>query len=156
MFTEQMSQGLSCADKIDPSNAAASTYTSTYLDMQKFRRAMYEIQIGTMAASSTLDANLQSCANSNFASSVHNITNSNITQVVNTSTGNTRVTIEVRDLQVATQNPGDRYVRLRVVVGTAAVFFGATGWGSDAPQKPASAQDSLQNGNVNQRVVVTP
>jgi hypothetical protein len=140
MYTEQLTQALSVADKIDPSNAAAATYTSTGLDMQKFRRALYEIQIGAMAASSTLDANLQSCAQANFASNVHNITSSNITQVPNTS-NNARVTIEVRDLQVATQNPGDRYVRLRVVIGTAAVYFGATGWGSEAPQKPANAQD---------------
>jgi hypothetical protein len=151
MYTEQLTQALSVADKIDPSNAAAATYTSTGLDMQKFRRALYEIQIGAMAVSSTLDANLQSCAQANFASGVHNITSSNITQVPNTS-NNARVTLEVRDLQVATQNPGDRYVRLRVVIGTGAVYFGVTGWGSEAPQKPATPQDIA---SVLQRQVVS-
>ncbi len=31
-------------------------------------------------------------------------------------------------MRCTTQNPGDRYVRLSVTIGTNAVMFGATGW----------------------------
>lgn len=156
MMTEQMSQGLALADKIDPADYAANTYTSTGVDMGKGKRAMYEIQIGAITGAGTLDANLQSCALANFASGVHNITNSNITQITNASP-NCRVTVEVRSDQVTQQNAGDIYVRLRVVTATNAVLFGATGWLGEGIQKPIA--NTTYGANLNttlcpQRLVV--
>ncbi len=150
MFTEQLSQALSCYDKIDPSNAAAGTATSTYIDMQKFRRCMYEIQIGAITGAGTLDAKLQTSANSNF-NVAHDMTLGAITQVTNANP-NSRVTLETTHEAVQQQNPGDRYVRLSVTVTANNVLYGATGWGGEAPQKPAKAQDPA---TVLQRLVVS-
>ncbi len=51
--------------------------------MSMFKRLLYEIQIGAITGAGTLSAQLQSCAAANFASDVHNITGSSITQVTN-------------------------------------------------------------------------
>jgi hypothetical protein len=153
-FTEQLSQSLSLVDKIDPANNATNNtaYSSSGIDMQKFQRCMFEIQIGANTGPAVLQAKLQSSATSNFASA-HDMTGGSISNVANTST-NCRVTLETTAEAVQAQNSGDRYVRLAVTIsGTnAAVVFGATGWGGSAPQKPAAAQDP---NTVLQRLVVT-
>jgi len=154
MFTEQLTQELSLADDLIPANTvnSATPVYSTGLDMSKFKRVMYEIQIGAITGAGTVDAKLQSCAASNFGSGVHNITGSNITQVTNANP-NTRVTIEVRADEVEQQNHGDRYVRLAVTIGANSVVFGATGWGASGIHEPANAND-LPSNTVIQRVVV--
>ena len=149
MYTEQLTQALSLADFIPPANTAnsATPNYSTGIDISKFKRVMYEIQIGAITGAGTVDAKLQSAAASNFASA-HNITGSNITQVTN---ANTRVTIEVRSDEVQQLNAGDRYVRLAVTIGANSVVFGATGWGGSAEHRPANANDP---NTVIQRLVV--
>lgn len=137
MMTEQLSQQLALADKIDPTAASADTYTSTGIDLSRAKRVMYEIQIGAITGAGTLDANLQSSSLANFASDVADITNTNITQITNASP-NCRVTIEVRSDQVEQQNSGHRYTRLQVITATNTVLFGATGWAGEGIQKPVS------------------
>ncbi len=152
MMQETGAQGLALVDVLDPINAAANTYTSLGVDMSKFKRVMYEIQLGAATATgTTVDANLQSAAASNFASP-HNITGSNITQITNFN--NKRITVEVRSDQVHQLNNGDRYCRLRVVVGTNAVFLGATGWGIEPVHRPGGQYD-LNSTYVSQRVVTS-
>ena len=152
MVTEQLTQGLAQVDQILPSNAAAGTVNSGGIDMQKFRRAIYVVEVGAMTASATLDAKLQSCSQANFASGVHNMTAGAITQIANTG-NNVVVTLETSDDAVNQQNPGDRYVRLQCVVSTAAVNFSAAGMGGEARQKPASAQNNTTV--VTQQLVIT-
>jgi hypothetical protein len=152
MFTEPLSQELSDIDQIAPSNAGAGTVSSGGIDMSKFSRAMYEIQIGAITGAGTLDAKLQSCVNANFNAGVHNLTGGAITQITNAAP-NTRVTLEVTEDAVQAQNNGDRYVRLQCVVTANNVIYGATGWGGGASQKPASAQDNTTI--VTQRIVVS-
>jgi hypothetical protein len=142
MYTEQLTQALAQVDQIFPSNAAAGTVNSTGIDMQKNQRALWIIEIGAMTASSTVNIVLQSAANSNFNANVHNMTtNTNIAQVVNTSGGNLVVTVETSAEAVTNQNNGDRYARVQVVVGTAAVNYSVIGFGGEATHKPASAQN---------------
>ncbi len=151
MFSEQLTQALSLADFIAPANTASSgtpNYSSG-IDVSKFKRVLYEIQIGAITGSGTLDAKLQSAAASSFATP-HNLTGASITQVTNANP-NTRVTIEVRADEVQQQNPGDRYVRLAVTIGTNSVLFGVTGWGAAAEHGPANANDLT---TVIQRLVV--
>lgn len=136
MYTEQMAQAIADADYILPTNAAAGNYNSaTPIDMSKFKRALYNIVVGAVSASGTLDARLQSCATSNFASNVHNVAGTNITQITNS---NTIAKIELRSDQLVTQFPGDRYVRLNTTVGTAAINYAAVGQGGESMQGPAS------------------
>lgn len=152
MYTEQLTQALSPIDYILPSNAAAGTTNSSGIDLQKFRRAIFLIEVGAMAASSTLDAKLQSCVLANFASGVHSMTGGAITQIANTS-NNVIVSIETTDEAAEKQNPGDRYIRLQCVVTTAAVNYSAIGLGGEAQHKPASNQTNTTT--VPQQVVVT-
>jgi hypothetical protein len=141
MFTEQLSQELSCIDQVNPSNAAAGTVNSAGIDMSKFGRCMYEVQIGAITGAGTLDVKLQSCQYASFNSSVHSMTGGAITQITNASP-NTRVTLETNEDAIQAQNNGDRYVRIQCVVTANNVIYGATGWGGEASQKPASAQDN--------------
>ena len=151
MYTEQLTQALSPVDNILPSNAAAGTVNSSGIDLQKFRRAIFVIEVGAMTASATFDAKLQSCSLSNFASGVHSITGGAITQIANTG-NNVVVTIETTDEAMEQKNPGDRYVRIQCVVTTAAVNFSAIGLGGEAQHKPASLQNPS---SVTQQLVVT-
>jgi hypothetical protein len=142
VYTEQLTQALAQVDQLFPTNAAAGTYNSTGIDMSKNRRALWVIEIGAMTASSTVNILLQSAANANFNANVHTMAmNTNIAQVVNTSGGNLVVTVETSDEAVTNQNAGDRYARVQVVVGTAAVNFSVLGVGGEANHKPASAQN---------------
>ena len=61
MYTEQMSQGLSIAGApIHSQSLAAATPTGTGgIDMQKFRRALFILDVGTFGASATVDMKLQ-------------------------------------------------------------------------------------------------
>jgi hypothetical protein len=150
MYNIELTERLSVADYLAPANTAASSVNTTGIDMSLFKRLLYEIQIGAITGAGTLSAQLQSCSAANFASGVHNIAGSSITQVTNANP-NSIVTIEMRSDEVTTLNPADRYVRLSVTIGTNAVVFGATGYGSDAEHLPANAHDI---NTVTQRLVV--
>jgi hypothetical protein len=153
MMMEQLTQALAQVDQIFPSNAAAGTYNSSGIDMQKFHRAQWVIEIGAMTASSTVNITIQTAANANFNANVHNMTtNVNIAQVPNT-TNNVVVTLETTADSVVQQNPGDRYARVSVVVGTAAVNFSVVGYGGEANHKPASLQNPAA---VNAQYLTSP
>jgi hypothetical protein len=133
---EELSKGLAIVDKIDPASQATGTYNSSGIDASKFKRVLYEVQIGAVG-SGNVTLSLQSSATSGF-STAHTITGSTTAAQ---STSNTRVTLEIEADTIAQLNPGDRYVRLQAVVATGAVIFGATGWGGEATAKPASANN---------------
>src|ERR1700687_5445050 len=61
MYTEQMSQGLSIAgNPIHAQSLAAATPTGTGgVDMSKFRRALFILDVGSFGASATVDMKLQ-------------------------------------------------------------------------------------------------
>jgi hypothetical protein len=148
---EQLTQGLSIADVLNSQSVNNTSVSSAGLDMSKFRRVMYIVQAASLGAAGTLDGRLQSCSASNFASGVHNISSTNLTQI-NTSTtpGNNAVaTIEIRDDQV---QAGDRYVRLQLTGGGNAITVGAIGLGGEGDFKPANLND-VSNTYLSQRVV---
>ena len=150
MYMEQLTQGLSIQDVVNITNNNNTNTNSTGIDMSKFKRILYIIQNLGLGAAGTIDGRLQSAANANFNANVHNITNSNLTQI---TANNVLATIEVRADQVQQQNPGDRYVRLQLTGGGNALNFVAIGLGGEAEQKPASQYD-LNTTFVAQRVVV--
>lgn len=150
---ESMTEREPVVDLLVPIANAAGTVTSLGVDMSKFKRVRYLINLGAVTGAGTLDANLQSAALSNFAVP-HNVTNSNLTQVTNAVNGpNTIVSLEARADQIQQQNQGDRYVRLRVVIGTNTVLFGAIGLGGDPAQLPGS-QYVLNANYVGQQLIV--
>jgi hypothetical protein len=135
MMSEQMTQGLSFADVINSQSINNTSVNSLGVDMSKFKRVLYVIANGGLGAAGVLQAQLQSCFESNFAASVHNITQSVITNI---NTNNVFTTIEVRADQVNQQNQGDRYVRLNITGSGNAITVLAFGIGGEAEQKPAS------------------
>jgi hypothetical protein len=154
MFTEQLTQALSVADVLNQQSVNNASVASVGIDMQKFHRVLFVVQAASLGAAGTLDGRLQSCTQSNFASAVHNIANTNLTQI-NTSTtpGNNAVaTLEIRADQVEQANSGDRYLRLQLTGGGNAITVGALGLGAEANHKPGNAQD-VSNTYLSQRVV---
>src|ERR1700687_2295021 len=118
MYTEQMSQGLSIAgNPIHAQSLAAATPTGTGgVDMQKFRRALFILDVGAFGASATVDMKLQeSPDNATFTDLA--VTNTSITQLVVGGGNNRLATLEARAGQLSA---GKRYLRALVTVGTAA------------------------------------
>ncbi len=134
MHTEQLSQALCLAGTaIDPVSQGVGTVTSGGVDLQKFKRVLFILQVGSVGAAGTVDAKLQQ--SSQLASGYADLASSNITQVTASSK---IVTLEIRSDQLTGSN---RYVRLSVTVGTNAVLISAIALGGEAIEKPASAND---------------
>lgn len=152
LFSETLTQAILPADVIHPANYAANTYTTTGMDMSKGGRALYTLQVGVITGAATIDANLQSATNANFSDAA-NITNTNITQITSTNNSNTVVRIEVRSDQIAALTAGDKYCRLRVVLGTNAAFLAATGIVAPLYDKPAVTNTGLNTAVLTQNVV---
>jgi hypothetical protein len=134
MYTEQLSQALSLAGtELDPVSQTIGTVTSGGVDLSKFKRALFVLQVGSVGGAGTVDAKLQQ--SSQVASGYTDIAGSNITQV---TTANKIVTLEIRRDQLTGSN---RYVRLSVTVGGNACLISAVALGGEAVEKPASAND---------------
>jgi hypothetical protein len=134
MYTEQLSQALCLAGtEIDPVSQGAGTVLTGGVDLSKFKRVLFVLQVGSVGGAGTVDAKLQQ--SSALASGYADIAGSNITQV---TASNKIVTLEIRSDQLTGSN---RYVRLSVTVGTNAVLISAVALGGEAVEKPASAND---------------
>lgn len=136
MVTEQLSQALSIAGApIHPQSVAAGTADTGGIDMQKFRRAAFILDVGVFGSSATVDMKLQeSTDNSSFTDLAG--TGVAITQLVAAGGNNRLATLEVRAGQLT-----KRYVRARVTVGTAATLLQCLALGAEAIDKPGNAQD---------------
>ncbi len=137
MFMETMAQQLAPIDVVNSLNTTANFNSAVGIDMSKFKRALYVLQLGVLNTAATLDARLQSGPNANF-NITHNITGTNIAQVLAASNTNTIIMIEVRSDQIAQQNAGDRYLRLNCVVAGSSINIGVIGFGCEPIQRPAS------------------
>jgi hypothetical protein len=153
MYTEQLTQGLSIQGRIDPVQQAAGTVTiSAGVDMQKFRRAIFILDVGVFGASATVDLKLVEDTQSSLATATDvasdtSLTNVAITQLVAGGGNNRLASLEIRSDQVA-----KRYVGVKVTVGTAATFISVLGLGGESVEKPGSLNDAAA---VAQRLVAT-
>lgn len=138
MYTEQLSQALSiAAAPIHPVSVSPGTTDSGGIDMSRFLRATFLLNVGAFGASATVDMKLQESADgSSYADMA--VSGSSITQLVAAGGNNRLATLEVRAGQLS---PGKRFVRARVVVGTAATILCCIPIGSPADYKPASQND---------------
>lgn len=148
MYPEQMTQGIGYVDVLNIANVNNTSATSLGFSLASGKRVIYTIFAPNLGAAGTIDARLQSSPTSAF-STVHNITNTNIAQIV---TNNNMATIEVRADQVQQQNNGDIYVRLRVDCGGNSLLVGALGQMGDSIQKPAK-QYNLANTLLGQQII---
>jgi hypothetical protein len=149
MYTEQMSQGLSiAAAPVHPQSVAVGTADTGGIDMQKFRRALFVLDVGAFGASATVDMKLQeSVDNSTFTDLAG--TGVGITQLVAGGGNNRLATLEARAGQLS---QGKRYLRARVTIGVAATQACCIALGGESIDKPGSAQDIAA---VAQRSVVS-
>jgi hypothetical protein len=143
MYMEQMSQALSIAGApIHSQSVAAGTAQTGGVDMQKFGRALFVLDVGAFGASATVDMKLQeSSDNATFfdmAVDIPTISNVAITQLLAAGGNNRLATLEVRADQLST---GKRYVRALVTVGVAATQLACIPLGGEAVNKPGAAQD---------------
>ena len=147
MYTEQLTQALSiAAAPIHPASVAVGTADTGGIDMQKFRRALFVLDVGAFGAVATVDMKLQeSTDNSSFTDLSG--TGVSITQLVAAGGNNRLATLEVRAGQIT-----KRYVRARVTVGTADTILTCLALGGEAVAKPGKAQDVAA---VAQRQVVS-
>ncbi len=135
-YSEQLTQKLAYMDVVNSQAVTnASINSAQGIDMSKFKRVIYFVTLSSAGAAGTLDGRLQSSASATFASGVHNLTGTNLTQLV---ANNVCESVEIRADQVANQNAGDRYVRLNLTGGGNAVTVSAIGFGGDAIQEPGS------------------
>src|SRR5262249_6531368 len=114
-----------------------SVKTTFGVDMSKFRRALFVLNVGAFGASTTVDMKLVEDANSNLSTAT-DVTGTNvaITQLVAAGGNNRFATLEIR----AGQNT-QRYVGVQVTVGVAATLIQATALGGEAIEKPGNVND---------------
>jgi hypothetical protein len=149
MYTEQLSQALSIQGKIDPQSLAAATPTGTGgVDMRKFRRATFMLDVGAFGASATVDMKLQTSPDNATWSDLAG-TGVAITTLLAAGGNNRLATLEVRAGQMPA---GSRYVQALVTVGTAATQVACVALGGEAIDKPGAANDIAA---VAQRAVVS-
>jgi hypothetical protein len=148
MYTEQMSQGLSIAgNPIHPQSLAAATPTGTGgIDMSKFRRALFILDVGAFGASATVDMKLQESPDNATWTDLAG-TGVAITQLAVAGGNNRLATLEARAGQLT-----KRYLRALVTVGTAATQVCCIALGGEAISKPGSQNDVAA---VAQRSVVS-
>jgi hypothetical protein len=155
-YMETMTQKLSVADVINSQSVNNASVTSIGINVANFKRVLYVIQAGSLGAAGTLNGQVQSCFEANFAANVHNVANTTLTQINTGSTpGNNAIaTIEIETDMVVQQNQGDQYVRLQLTGGGNAITVGAIGLGTDSPHKPDNLLNDLNNTYLSQRVAL--
>jgi hypothetical protein len=146
MIQEQMSQALSIAGTpIHPQTLNNASANTGAVDMSKFERVLFVVDIGSVTGGGSLAAKLQVATDSAFTTPV-DLSGGGATAVTASSKV---VTLECRAGQLGT---GYRYVRCRLTEGGSQnVVCACIPLGGDAHQKPASAQDDA---SVTQRLVV--
>ena len=120
---------------IDPDVLTAATHTSDGVDMSLFESVTAIAMVGTLASGSTVSCKGTSGSNNvAFGNTVKTATT--LTQAG--SDGDKQVVINVRGSQLT---PGDRYIRLEMVVGTDVADGGGIVLGHNPVYSPASDHD---------------
>lgn len=111
--------------KLDPVSQAAATVTTGWVKASAFYQLLFELLVGVLGASATVDAKVEQATSSGGAG-VKDVTGSAITQLTKAGTDDSKVVcinLDPNKLDVA---GGFHYVRLSVTVGTAASLIAAT------------------------------
>lgn len=118
--------------KIDP-DSAVGTITSAWVDASRFHALLAIVQVGDLGASATVDAKLQQATDSAGAGA-KDVPGTAITQI---TAGDDIALINVDHGRLDLAN-NYRYVRLQIVVGTAASEFSGLVLGFGARYGPAA------------------
>jgi hypothetical protein len=116
MYTEQLTQQLGILGHLPPQSLAVGTDNSiTNIDMSKFKRVLWILDVGAFGASGTVDFKIQESKTSGGA--YQDISGTAITQLQAGGGNNRLVTVEFRQDQL---DPGYQFIRHNLVIGTAA------------------------------------
>ncbi len=139
MMSETITQRLGIAASVNNATINAggtATVTTGSVDMQKFHRAFFLAEIGTVVAGGTVTLQLIESASSNL-SSPQNCPGAN-TSLTGLNTSNKQYSFEVRADQL---DAGYRYVGLQATETSSGhnVAITVVGFGDEASHKPGNA-----------------
>ena len=146
MFTEQLTQALGFCTEVDPQVINNTSKTAGGIDMSKFKRALFIVNVGAVTGGGSLNFQLVEDTQSSLATAT-NLAGNNVSQTGFT-TANKLVTFEVRADQMT-----KRYLGLKVTeTGVQNVNVCVIGFGGEAVLKPGSANNAA---SVNSQNVVS-
>jgi hypothetical protein len=146
MYTEQLTQALGFCTEIDAQVINNTNKTTGAIDMSKFKRVLFVINVGAVTGGGSLNFQLVEDTQSSLATAT-NLAGNNTSQTGFT-TANKLVTFEARADQMS-----KRYLGLKVTeTGSQNVNVCVIGFGGEAVLKPGSAQNAA---SVNTQNVVS-
>jgi hypothetical protein len=146
MFTEQLTQALGFCTEVDPQVINNTNKTAGPIDMGKFKRALFVVNVGAVTGGGSLNFQLVEDTQSSLATAT-NLAGNNVSQTGFT-TANKLVTFEVRADQMT-----KRYLGLKVTeTGVQNVNVCVIGLGGEAIEKPGNANNTA---SVNTQNVVS-
>jgi hypothetical protein len=147
MYTEQLTQELGIYTEIDPQILNNSNATAGGVDMTKFKRAFFIVQVGAITSGGKLNIVMQESANSNMSSPTSLAGNS--VSATNYNTANSILTFEVRADLTTKQWQGIKVTE----VGSQNTYVSVMAIGMDAIHKPGNAANVSA---VNTQYVAAP
>ena len=146
MFTEQLTQALGFCTEVDPQVINDTSKTAGGIDMSKFKRALFVVNVGAVVGGGSLNFQLVEDTQASLATAT-NLAGNNVSQTGFT-TANKLVTFEVRADQMT-----KRYLGLKVTeTGVQNVNVCVIGLGGEAIEKPGNANNAA---SVNTQNVVS-
>jgi hypothetical protein len=146
MFTEQLTQALGFCTEVDPQVINNTSKTAGGIDMSKFKRALFVVNVGSVTGGGSLNLQLVEDTQSSLATAT-NLAGNNVS-ITGFTTANKLVTFEVRSDQMT-----KRYLGLKVTeTGVQNVNVCIIGFGGEAIAKPGSASNAA---SVNTQNVVS-
>jgi hypothetical protein len=138
-WTEQITQSLTvAADGLHAVSEAAGTYSTSAVNLQKFRKVLFVIDTGSMGSSATIDFQVKAATTSGGSYSA--VPGTSITQATQAgSNGNKWVFVEVSADHLQNAMGGSyQYLKGALTVGTAACVCNVLVLGALGGHEPAS------------------
>ena len=146
MFMEQLTQALGFCTEVDPQVINNTNKLTGGIDMSKFKRALFVVNVGAVTGGGSLNFQLVEDTQASLATAT-NLAGNSVSQTGFT-TANKIVTFEARADQMT-----KRYLGLKVTeTGSQNVNICIIGFGSEAIEKPGNANNAA---SVNTQNVVS-
>lgn len=136
-LNERPSEFIAFLTGISPQSLAAGTLNGSWVDMANIGQILAILRTGTLGASATVDFSLQQAQDSS-GTGAKNIAGKAVTQIVKATGDDKTAMINLRSTELDTEG-GFRFMRLKIIVGTAASLVSASLLGTSTRYKPADA-----------------
>jgi hypothetical protein len=140
-YIPRLSQELAVVACIDPDAYTTGTQTSDIIDMRYHKRVMFIVQVGDFGTNGTCSFTVFGDSAAAMGTEVA-LTGKSITQLTDAGTDDDKQAIvEVTAEELASQIVGGRYVRGKLVIGTATSDAGMIALADRLRYAPASVYD---------------